>query len=274
MKKLLTFLTLLTLSIGVTWAADRWVQTAPSDLVTGDVVVIAEAVNKFAMTNNNGTSNPPSAVSYSLNDALEISSEVTTTMQWIVTVDNGSLKFGSGTNYLYCTNANNGVRVGTNTNNSFVVKKEDTTSPTYQQLYNTATSRYVGVYNNEDWRCYTSINNNIKGQNIVFYKKVSSGSTTETCAAPTFSPAAGTYYEPQSVTLSCTTPGSTIYYTTDGSNPTTSSAEYSSAITVSETTTIKAIATADGMETSSIATAAYTIASSGGNISGAMTFST
>ncbi len=272
MKKLLTFLTLLTLSIGVTWAADRWVQTAPSDLVTGDVVVIAEAVNKFAMTNNNGTSNPPSAVSYSLNDALEISSEVTTTMQWIVTVDNGSLKFGSGTNYLYCTNANNGVRVGTNTNNSFVVKKEDTTSPTYQQLYNTATSRYVGVYNNEDWRCYTSINNNIKGQNIVFYKKVSSGSTTETCAAPTFSPAAGTYYEPQSVTLSCTTPGSTIYYTTDGSNPTTSSAEYSSAITVSETTTIKAIATADGMETSSIATAAYTIASSGGNTSGAMTF--
>ena len=82
---------------------------------------------------------------------------------------------------------------------------------------------------------------------------------TAVCAAPTFSPAAGTYTSTQSVAISCTTPNSTIYYTTDGTDPTASSSVYSSAITVSETTTIKAIAAASDMTNSSVASAAYTI---------------
>ena len=76
--------------------------------------------------------------------------------------------------------------------------------------------------------------------------------------APTFSPAAGTYTEVQSVTLSCETQGATIYYTTDGSTPTSASAVYSSAISVGETMTIKAIAIKNEIE-SALATAAYTI---------------
>ena len=76
--------------------------------------------------------------------------------------------------------------------------------------------------------------------------------------APTFSPAAGTYTEVQSVTLSCETQGATIYYTTDGTTPTNSSAVYSSAISVGETMTIKAIAIKNEIE-SALATAAYTI---------------
>ena len=76
--------------------------------------------------------------------------------------------------------------------------------------------------------------------------------------APTFSPAAGTYTEVQSVTLSCETQGATIYYTTDGTTPTSSSAAYSSAISVGETMTIKAIAIKNEIE-STLATAAYTI---------------
>ncbi|MBR4131027.1 MAG: chitobiase/beta-hexosaminidase C-terminal domain-containing protein [Bacteroidaceae bacterium] len=82
---------------------------------------------------------------------------------------------------------------------------------------------------------------------------------TPTCAAPTFSPAAGTYSSAQSVTISTTTEGATIYYTTNGDDPTTSSSVYSAPITVSETTTVKAIATADGYNNSSVATAVYTI---------------
>lgn len=79
------------------------------------------------------------------------------------------------------------------------------------------------------------------------------------CAIPTFSPAAGTYSSAQSVTLSTSTAGATIYYTTDGAEPTTNSSVYNSAITVSQTTTIKAIAVAEGYDNSDVASATYTI---------------
>ena len=86
-----------------------------------------------------------------------------------------------------------------------------------------------------------------------------SGSTTETCATPTFNPAAGTYTSAQNVTISTATDGAIIYYTTDGTDPTTSSSVYNSSINVSQTTTIKAIAVKEGIDNSAVATAEYTI---------------
>jgi hypothetical protein len=76
---------------------------------------------------------------------------------------------------------------------------------------------------------------------------------------PTFSPAAGTYSSAQNVTISTTTTGATIYYTTDGTDPTTSSSVYSSAINVASSETVKALAVKSGMTDSSVASAAYTI---------------
>ena len=80
-----------------------------------------------------------------------------------------------------------------------------------------------------------------------------------TVATPTFSVDEGTFNAAQSVEIECTTPSSTIYYTTDGTDPTTSSSVYSSAIAVNVTTTIKAIAVADGLDDSEIASATYTL---------------
>lgn len=90
--------------------------------------------------------------------------------------------------------------------------------------------------------------------------------------APTANPTAGTYAENQSVTFTSSTEGATIYYTTDGSEPTITggvpagtTAQYTAPIAVtgtegqSITTTIKAIAVKDRMQNSSVETFTYTI---------------
>ena len=89
---------------------------------------------------------------------------------------------------------------------------------------------------------------------------VASATYTIRVATPTFSPPSGTYNAPQSVTLSDTTSGATIYYTTDGSTPTTGSTPYTgAAISVTQSMTIRAMAAASGMTNSSVASATYTL---------------
>jgi len=78
-------------------------------------------------------------------------------------------------------------------------------------------------------------------------------------ATPTFSPPAGTYAAAQTVTISDETAGAIIYYTTNGTTPTTSSTVYAGTINVASTETLEAIATASGHSSSAVATAAYII---------------
>ena len=80
-------------------------------------------------------------------------------------------------------------------------------------------------------------------------------------AAPAFTPSAGRFSSAQTVTINTpTSPSATIYYTTDGSTPTTSSTEYSGPITVSVSQTLRAIATATGYSApSAVSAAGYTI---------------
>ncbi|MBV8143608.1 MAG: chitobiase/beta-hexosaminidase C-terminal domain-containing protein, partial [Gammaproteobacteria bacterium] len=79
-------------------------------------------------------------------------------------------------------------------------------------------------------------------------------------ATPTLAPAPGTYGSAQSVTLADTTAGASIYYTTNGSTPTTSSTLYSGTpVPVSSSETIQAIAVASGYANSAVASGAYAI---------------
>jgi len=78
-------------------------------------------------------------------------------------------------------------------------------------------------------------------------------------AMPVFKPSPGTYSSAQQVTISSTTSGAIIYYTIDGSTPTTSSSKYTGPVTISTTKTLKAIATAPNLTNSAVASGLYTI---------------
>lgn len=77
-------------------------------------------------------------------------------------------------------------------------------------------------------------------------------------AAPTFSVAAGTYYEAQTVEIANPHGSGKVYYTTNGNDPTAASTEYTAPIKITATTTLKAIVV-DGEKKSDITSATYTI---------------
>lgn len=87
----------------------------------------------------------------------------------------------------------------------------------------------------------------------VYYEEVNPAAV----ATPTFSLAGGEYIDAQTVEITCATEGASIFYTIDGTDPTAESTRYTEAITISATTTLKAIAV-KGEDVSNIATATYT----------------
>ena len=102
---------------------------------------------------------------------------------------------------------------------------------------------------------------------------VAYGQLNATATTPTFSPGSGTYSGPQSVTIADATPGATIYYTANGTTPTTASTKYTGPVTVSASETLRAIAVASGLNNSAVASATYTINSgTGGGPTAAPTF--
>ena len=110
---------------------------------------------------------------------------------------------------------------------------------------------YAGLYQDLDGALYASNNPSLGCYEVDF------------CAAkPVFSPAEGrTFYPTLDVEISSSTAGATIRYTTDGSDPSETSAVYSGTpIVLTETTTIKARAYAEGYEPSPVVSAIYTYA--------------
>ncbi|MFZ4707562.1 MAG: chitobiase/beta-hexosaminidase C-terminal domain-containing protein, partial [Bacteroidales bacterium] len=103
------------------------------------------------------------------------------------------------------------------------------------------------------------------------YSTESSGNGTTsggapTADTPTFNPLGGNYLSTQNITISCATAGSTIYYSTNGTDPDNTSTEYTSPVEISNTTTLKAIAYATGYNPSLVATAIYTFPTQVSNI--------
>lgn len=129
-----------------------------------------------------------------------------------------------------------------------------------QSLTTTSTTRAIR-YNNSNTRFgyYAAT-----GENAVqLYKETTPAVVAP--AAPTISPSGGTYSTGNTATVTITADdGATIYYTTDGTTPTTSSTTYTAALSLTATTTLKAIAVKKGVSSSvTEATFTFNIPSSG-----------
>ena len=232
-----------------------WQVIAPSDLVTGDVVVLTMLKNSvyYAAPNNGGNNAPTATVVAVTNNKL--SNAPAETLQWTVTVvEEGVYQFSVGSNYLKCTDTNNGVKVGTGDYNTFDINttNEKQYLHTTESMTNAENGRYLGIYNTQDWRCYSSVNNNIKDGSLVIFKDASAAVVV---AKPTIS---GDENFVTSATVTITqTNADAIYYTTNGDAPTASSAVYSAPFLLTNTATVKAIAV-KGNDVSEVASKTFT----------------
>lgn len=147
-----------------------WVATTLANLTSNDVfVIVGDNGDTYAMSNDNGSSAPTAEAVTIENGA--ITGTVADNIQWnLSTSDDGYMFYPNGTTetWLYCTNTNNGVKVGTGDAKHFTLSDNGyiTTSETTNQ-------RYIGIYSSQDWRCYTSNTgtSNIAGQTFAFYKR-------------------------------------------------------------------------------------------------------
>ena len=144
----------------------EWVATSFADLKEGDQVVIVGTKSSvtYAMSNHMGASKPPIPVEVTVsNDKL--TAEPEENIIWSVGVNGSNRIFNaSATTWLYCTSDNNGVRVGTNSNKDFTFENG--------YLKHVSTSRSLGIYLTQDWRCYTShTSTNIANQTFKFFVK-------------------------------------------------------------------------------------------------------
>ena len=236
--------------------------TALADIASGSEVVIVgtNSDGDYAMSNDKAASAAPTAVAVTIEEGA-ISGTVAENIKWTLSgnATDGYMFYPNGDTekWLYCTNTNNGVRVGTGeakhftVNNGFLYESE------------TENARYLGIYNSQDWRCYDNINSNITGQTFAFYKKTTnytsySTSCTAALEEPEFGLAEGTYTETKSVTI--TADEGDIYYTINGDDPTNASDKYTDAIELKENGTyvIKAIAI-NATSQSAVVTKTYTI---------------
>jgi hypothetical protein len=147
----------------------------------------------------------------------------------------------------------NGADIVADDSGSLSISQDDTTLPLYDKFgVNIAEAQNINLY------AIVSVYSNTLQ---LYPVKVTDGNGTviESVAAPTFSVSAGAVEAGTKVELASATEGATIYYTLDGSEPTTASTVYSTPIEINEALTIKAFAVKDGMNDSAISSAEYTI---------------
>lgn len=162
--------------------AASWIATDLADITATDEVVItmAKGESVYAMTSDNGTKNPQAVLVTVKNG--ELSATPADNLVWNIANDNGNLTIypnGQTDKWLSAVSGRTDVKVGNST-----TTKIFTLDATTKYLKNTGANRYLGVYNNTDWRAYASTtgSSNIAGQTLCFYVKGTPKTALETPA--------------------------------------------------------------------------------------------
>ena len=176
-----------------------WVKiSALSELAVGDKVALVGTVGttNYSMTTNS-TSSAPTATTVTINGNTLTSVDGITTFNIGKDGDNYILYEGDATStWLYCTNANNGVRSGTNSAKTWTIAAHSNSGSNFEFKHlGTNPNRYLGIYNKADWRCYTAVDatnftNGNGTSDIAIYKYTAGGEggdtpVVETLATPT-----------------------------------------------------------------------------------------
>ena len=237
-------------------SAATWTKVDLSAITAGDTVAITMSKDGTTWvlpnTGGGGKGQPLATATGTIADN-KLTTEGSSGFAWTITATEGGYNISSGGSYLYITADNNGVRIGSTlcvwslSSDGYLTAKDSKD-----------TARYLGVYNNQDWRCYTNTTGNIAGQTLGFWKLDSAGEPDpepiETVATPTASVASGAVAEGTKVAFSCETSGAEIYYKTGEGEYT----KYADPITVTAavTYTVKAVL---GELTSEEAVFTYTV---------------
>lgn len=154
-------------------AEGTWVRTELSELTNSDVFVIVDIHTKNALPYS-GKTEKPLVEGVSLNeDCSQLVSTVSERIKWKLQLSGKYYYFYPITaigSRLYILEDNAGVRIGPNYSDAerFAYYESDN----YVGLLNIKFQRYLGVYNNQDWRCYDNINSTIANTQIAYYRYV------------------------------------------------------------------------------------------------------
>ena len=228
-------------------AQTTWTKTTLSDIKEADTIAITmtKGNDTWVLPNNNGTKGAPAAITGTVSGNTMTTTEKDI-LSWNIKKGTDSFQIFSAvenTKYLYSQSSNNGIRVGTGENADWIVDDET------GYLKNVTLTRYMGVYNSQDWRSYTSLHANIAGQTLNFWKL----DAAKKVATPTAAPPAGKVDKGTKVTFSCETEGAAILIATDGKTFTEGTEA-----TVNEDVTFTVKATKEGMDPSDEVKFAYT----------------
>ncbi|MBQ7194330.1 MAG: chitobiase/beta-hexosaminidase C-terminal domain-containing protein, partial [Bacteroidales bacterium] len=224
--------------------------TDVTDLTAGSEVIIVAADADFAMSSAQASNNRgQAAITKSGDDINSPSASVAVFTLEAGEVDNTLAFKDSDDNYLYAAgsgSSKNYLRSQATNNADGSWSVSITSGVATVKAQGTNTNNWMRY--NSLFACYAS------GQNdICIYKLAGSGTSTvlvrEVCATPSVSCTSNT------VTITCATEGASIYYTTDGSEPTASSTLYSDPFAIASSCTVKAIAVKAKYRDSSIGSA-------------------